>query len=173
MSTYFIKNSIVQGSAKVKDYIKAVAAHDVGSLSVTNNPLPNRTGNRMQGKKPDFGPMYWQGQLGKDTVTSLNALGLGTNLGTIEIIKVQSDGHNNVEEIKYTLGKLNGATYAINWSLYYDANSSSKSGNGIIYTLEVVTNGIEIESNAVDQDQQAKGKVSAGLSRLNRQAVQS
>ena len=170
--TYFIKNEKIQGSAKIKNYIKAIAAHDVGSLSVVNNPLPNRSGNRMQGRKPDFGPMYWQGQLGKDTVTSLNALGVGTNVGVVEIVKVQSDGKNNVEELKYTLGKINGATYINDWSLYYDAHSSDKSGNGVIYTGQFVTNGIEIESNAVDQDQQAKGKISAGLSRLNRQVVQ-
>ncbi len=169
--TYFIRNEFIQGSAKVKDHIKEIDAHTISSFTVTNNPLPSRTDNRSQGKNPDFGSLFWQGQLGRDTVTSLNALGKGTNIKQVDVIKVQSDGTNNVEELKYTLGKLNGATYVRFWSLFYDNAASAETGNKILYTAEVVTNGIEIESNAVDQSQQAQGKVTAGLSRLNKQVM--
>jgi hypothetical protein len=171
MATYFIKNDIVQGSAKVQGYVKNIDAIAISDFTVSNNPLPGRTDNRSQGKNPDFGSIFWQGQLGKDTVTSLQALGQGTNIKKVDIVKVQSDGTNNVEELKYTLGQLNGATYVKFWSLFYDDTESPDTGNKILYTAEVVTNGIEIESNAVDQSQQAQGKVTAGLSRLNNQVV--
>ena len=173
MSTYFVKNDVVEGSVKVQGYIKNVDAHAISEFTVTNNPLPGRADNRSQGKNPDFGTVYWQGQLGKDTVTSLNALGQGTNIKEVDIVKIQSDGKNNVEEIKYTLGKLNGATYVRFWSLYYDDAAPADSGNKLLYTVEVITNGIEIESNTVDQSQEAQGKVTAGLSRLNNQVVTS
>lgn len=159
----------VYGSAKIAGHERGIEVLRLGEFSVTNNPLPSRADKREQGKNPGYGSIYYQAMWGGDSIETLNALGLGTNIGTFTFTVLQATGKNNIPEMVYTLGQLNGATYVRYWSMYYNDAAPPETGNKIIYTVELVTNGVEIQTNTVGQDQQAKGKVTAKLSRLNQQ----
>lgn len=169
MANWFIQNKVITGSAKVPEFERAIQPHAIGEITVTNNPKTSRANDRQQGTVPNFSTIYYSAPaMSGDVATSLGALGKGENIKEVDITEVQATGKNHVEQIKYTLGHLNGSTYVRTWALSYDP-TQDPTGSGLWYTAELITDGMNIATNQVGQNQQAKGKSAAALSHLNRQ----